>query len=278
MRTVFLRTVWFWPDTFLLTLPKDLSLGIFMCACEVYLNGSPGALLRNRKSERMASSVLRTPQYLYTNSPLLDKRNKSRPRPAAGKKNIMSVSGSRAHKAEERLQADFLARDILEHLLLKQAKHGINGYTRLLPGSFRDVSKEHPCIKDEAFQSARRQIADACCYIQRQHGEEIAELCAKLDISDEQLQANFVEALDVTWKEPRNWGRFVSLFVAAYYICERIYTEEKSEKKINSVIGWLAQYLETQVVPWIVDHGGFVSAVCCVRSDTVRKKIRLQEY
>ena len=158
------------------------------------------------------------------------------------------------------VQAEFLARDIVEYLLNDKGMP-VNGYTDVLPGLLRDVPRrERQCLREPSFQQARRQIVGGCQFIMHQHGVEIEQVCMKVDVGDEHLYSNVKEALATIWKEPQNWGRLVSLFLAAYYLCKRIFDEEgKGSKKIDSVIGWLAAFLRENVVPWVVERGGFVS-------------------
>lgn len=162
----------------------------------------------------------------------------------------------------ESVQTEFIARDVLEHLL-NESSMKVNGYTGVHRGKLKDVSKEDPFIKEETFQNARKNIVNGCLFIMRQHGREIEEMCQKLDLEDEQLHANLREVLATIWMEPRNWGRLVSMFVAAYYICQRLYREGRGDQttmdKIESIVGWLTGYLKAHAVPWIKHRGGYVS-------------------
>ena len=160
-------------------------------------------------------------------------------------------------------QADFLAQDVVEYLLNKQASISVNGYTGKLPGHLNKVSPHsHPCLRTASFQEARKRVIEGCEYIMRKHGHEIVAVCEKVSVCDTQLEENLKEALETIWAEPRNWGRLVSLFVVAYYLCEKIHDEEgkpAAEGKIKSIVGWLAQFLKTHAIPWVAERGGFVS-------------------
>lgn len=159
-------------------------------------------------------------------------------------------------------QAEYLAKDVVENLLNENGV-SINGYTGVLPGHLKDVPEDEPHLQEESFQQARKRIVCGCQYIMNQHGAEIENVCMKVDVGDASLCSNVKDALSTIWVEPRNWGRLVSLFVAAYYLCKRIEEEEgKESPKIKSVIGWLGQFLKEEAVPWVVERGGFVSNLC----------------
>lgn len=158
----------------------------------------------------------------------------------------------------------FIARDAVEYML-RQDEVRVNGYTGVLPGKLRDVSNEDPCIRNDDFLRARKQIIACCNLMKQQYGKDLEKMCKKLNIEDEQLHTNVLEVISEIWGEEseRNWGRLVSMLVAAYYISERLYNEDAKDK-IDSVIGWLSEYMRRNAVPWIRDHGGYVSEPLCV--------------
>lgn len=164
-----------------------------------------------------------------------------------------------------RVRTEFIVRDVVEFMLLKENGLKLNGYTDVQPGHLRDVSNEDDCIQEQEFLKAREEIISSCQLMKKKYGQELEMMCRKLDIDDEQLHTNFIEILTAIWEEEsaRNWGRFISMLVAAYYISDRLY-KEGSKDKIGSVIGWLSKYLKKHAVPWIEDRGGYVreSSVC----------------
>jgi hypothetical protein len=151
-------------------------------------------------------------------------------------------------------QVEFLAVDVIEYLL-KEAKMGINGYTNVPPGELRPIPEDNPALADEAFRQARKRVAEGCTSIVQKHGHEVEQVCQKVDLADEHLQSNLEEALQTIWAEPRNWGRLISLFVAAFYMCKRLYGEGE-KRKIDSVIGWLKCFIKNHAVEWVVERGG----------------------
>ena len=193
------------------------------------------------------------PKHRQRASPKLNKRTATAASPLAG--------GRRMSDDPAVVQAEFLARDVVEYLL-KEKGMPVNGYTGVLPGQLKEVKTNAVrCLHEPPFQQARMQIVYGCQYIMNQHGVEIEQVCMKVDVGDEHLYSNVREALATIWEEPQNWGRLVSLFVAAYYLCKRICDEEgKESEKIDSVIGWLTAFLRENAVPWVVERGGFVSS------------------
>ena len=159
--------------------------------------------------------------------------------------------------SDAEFQAEFLAADVVEHLL-NLGSMSMNGYTFTPPEVLNDVPDDNRFYP--SFGRTRQRIVEGCYHIIHKHGAEIEQECMRVPICDEQLYSNVEDALSTIWQVPRNWGRLVSLFVTAYYLCMRICKEEgKDSSKIQSVIGWLARFLKKNAVPWVVERGGFVS-------------------
>lgn len=157
------------------------------------------------------------------------------------------------------VRTEFLVKDVVEYMLLKENGLKLNGYTDVRRGQLKDVSNEVACIQEEDFLEARKEIVTCCERMKTQYGQELEEMCKKLDVNDEQLHTNFIEILTAIWEEKsaRNWGRFISMLVAAYYVSDKLY-KDGAKDKIDSVIGWLTKYLKMNAVTWIEDRGGYV--------------------
>lgn len=179
--------------------------------------------------------------------------------PAPGKR----VFVERGRKMDDvTTQSVYLANAIPEHLLSEEDIR-INGFKSVPKGTFPEPPPRK-CLKTEEFLTARRNLVAGCNYIKRQHGKELEEMCAKLDISDEQLYANFRTLLSTVWTEPVNWGRLVSLFVVTSVLSARLYREGQ-QSKIMSVLGWFGTFLKDHAAPWIRERGGWVSGGLPVR-------------
>nr|CAB97129.1 BHP1 protein [Geodia cydonium]CAC80487.1 BHP1g protein [Geodia cydonium] len=202
--------------------------------------------------------------YSFTHSPRsVPKRHQLHQRASPKQQRAVRGGGEKRMSDDPAVvQAEFLAKDVVEYLLNKEGM-SVNGYTDVLPGHLRKVPrKERQCLHEPSFEQARRQIVCGCQCIMHQHGVEIEQICMKVDVGDEHLYSNVKEALATIWEEPKNWGRLVSLFVAAYYLCKRICDEEgEGSEKIDSVIGWLASFLKENAVPWVVERGGFAGVL-----------------
>ena len=82
-------------------------------------------------------------------------------------------------------------------------------------------------------------------------------LVQTMDITDGQLHSEFVKAAGQVVDEIR-WGRIASLFFLTSLLAERLIKEEQGSK-VESLVMWLAQFLNTHVSSWIEQRGGWVS-------------------
>lgn len=159
-------------------------------------------------------------------------------------------------------QSAYLAKAVPEYLLNEEGIR-INGFKSIPKGTFPEPPRWE-CLKTETFLTARSNLVAGCNYIKRQHGKELEEMCAKLDMSDEQLYPNFRTLLSTVWTEPVNWGRLVSLFAVTSVLSARLYREGQ-QSKIDSVLGWFGTFLKDHAAPWIRERGGWVSGSLPVR-------------
>ena len=176
------------------------------------------------------------------------------PVPEKRKYNKLLSQRQKMNDAESQ-QTDFLAKDVPEFLLNRRGR-GVNGYTAVPTGELNEPPP-NPCLRGETFLKARQDLVTCCVFIERKHGKELGEMCERLDMDDEQLYSNYKTLLSTIWTEPRNWGRFASLFVATEYVCGRL----GDDNRIASVLAWFSSFLKEHAVPWVKDNGGYVSRV-----------------
>lgn len=142
-------------------------------------------------------------------------------------------------------QTSYLARDIPLFLL---SERGI----RTPKGFFPDPRE---CLRTKEFLTARSTLVAGCHYMMRKHDKELEEMCAKLDISDEQLYASFQTIMSTIW-ESKNVGRLVSLFAFTSVLSARL-CREGHQRYIESIFSWFGAFLKEHVLPWIRKLGGW---------------------
>ena len=183
--------------------------------------------------------------------------------PAAEKRKIVPVERKRMQKKDDVVQQALYLAAAIPEFLLSEEDIRMNGFIRTPKGAFPELPPLE-CLKTKEFLTARGNLLAGCHYIKRKHGKELEEMCAKFDISDEQLCSNFRTLMNTVWEEPLNWGRLVSLFVVTNVLLERLY-REGHQRKMESVLSWFGTFLRDHAVPWIRERGGWVSGACRVR-------------
>ena len=149
-------------------------------------------------------------------------------------------------------QTSYLARAIPLYLLSERGIR-INEFTQTPKGVFPEPPE---CLRTEDFLTTRSNLVTGCHYIMRKHGKELEEMCAKLDISDEQLYASFQTVMSTICKELMNCGRLVSMFVFTSVLSARL-CHEGRQHCTESIFGWFEAFLKEQVLPWIRELGGW---------------------
>ena len=160
-------------------------------------------------------------------------------------------------------QTSYLARAIPLYLLSKRGIQ-MKEFTEISKGTFPNPPSLE-CLRTKAFLTVRSNLAKECNDMLRKHGKELEEMCAKLDISDEQLYASFQTAMSIIW-ESKNLTRLVSLFVFTSVLSARVCHEQHPH--IESIFCWFEGFLEEHVVPWIRELGGWCELLTGVRMST----------
>ena len=144
---------------------------------------------------------------------------------------------------------------------LERSNLHVNGYLHFHPSP-----RFHPILENDKFKQAVRTLEKANDAFMERHKDGVMQLVQTLDTSDGQLHAEFVKAAGQVVDEIR-WGRIASLFFLTSLLAERLMKEGHSNK-IDSLVMWLAQFLNDHVSAWIVQKGGWVSpcSVVCKTS------------
>ena len=158
------------------------------------------------------------------------------------------------------IQNAYLAFTVVRNMLKKD---NLNGLHRCqLAGSSKQFTHEY--INEASFKDALDTLEKVCRHLSARENE-IESLVDTLDTSDSQLYKNYqciAQHLLVLSSEVR-FGRIGSLFFFTYLLCKRLHKDNRS-KEVESVIDWLALFLNENVTPWLIQkhHGQWV---CIVR-------------
>ena len=151
------------------------------------------------------------------------------------------------------VQNAYLAYHLVRRALNKNNVH-VNGHLRQQAIS---PAQRQAILEDEQFKKAVSMLETANDAFMERHKAGIMSLVQTLDIADGQLHSEFVKAAGQVVDEIR-WGRVASLFFLTSLLAERLINEGQGHK-VDSLVIWLAQFLNSHVSAWIEKKGGWVS-------------------
>ena len=155
----------------------------------------------------------------------------------------------------------YLARHMVRRALTRNNIH-INGHLKQEP---INSARIRAIVEDVDFRRAILSLETANDVFMDKHKDGVMGLVQTMDIADAQLHSEFVKAAGQVVDEIR-WGRIASLFFLTSLLAERLIKEGQGSK-VESLVIWLAQFLNTHVSSWIEQRGGWVSRkniACCM--------------
>ncbi len=134
---------------------------------------------------------------------------------------------------------------------------GLNGLHR------QENRFTHEVINESGFKGTVDTLERSCMYLRKERMGEMERLVGTLDITDSQVCTNFQRVSEHLMQDDIRFGRIGSLFFFTFVLCKRLYTEGR-QKEVDSVIDWLAGFLNERISPWLIKkHAGqWVSEMC----------------
>ena len=146
----------------------------------------------------------------------------------------------------------YLAHHLVRRALSKNGVH-INGHLKQQRISSEKI---RAILEDKDFKRAVSALETANDVFMDKHKDGVMNLVQTMDITDGQLHSEFVKAAGQVVDEIR-WGRIASLFFLTSLLAERLISEGQGSK-VESLVKWLALFLNTHVSSWIEQRGGWV--------------------
>lgn len=148
-----------------------------------------------------------------------------------------------------KVQNAHLAFNIVRNLLKDK---NMNGFHR----TNRHYEMIFELVNEPGFKEAVATIEKATRYLVDNKEGEMEMLVGTLDITDSQLYTNFQHVANHLLAEDVRFGRISSLFFFTYMLSKRLHLAGR-QKEIESVIDWLAVFLNEAISPWLIkNHGG----------------------
>lgn len=151
------------------------------------------------------------------------------------------------------VQSAYLAYHLVRRALNRNKIH-INGHLKqqtIISAQLRAI------VEDKDFKKAISALETANDVFMDKHKDGVMSLVQTIDITDGQLHSEFVKAAGQVVDEIR-WGRIASLFFLTSLLAERLIKEGQGSK-VESLVMWLAQFLNTHVSSWIEQRGGWAA-------------------
>lgn len=149
----------------------------------------------------------------------------------------------------------YLARHLVRRALTRSNIH-VNGHLKQQTITSAQI---RAIVEDQDFQKAVAALEKANDVFMDKHKNGVMSLVQTVDITDGQLHSEFVKAAGQVVDEIR-WGRIASLFFLTSLLAERLINEGQGSK-VESLVIWLAQFLDSHVSSWIEQRGGWVSKI-----------------
>lgn len=97
--------------------------------------------------------------------------------------------------------------------------------------------------------------------LEANHGELFANMITNISRCPDEISQSFVKVLENIFSDNViNWGRIAILFTFAGQLavyCDRHETQEQADL----VVFWLAEFVNTRLLKWIENNGGWVSSL-----------------
>lgn len=161
------------------------------------------------------------------------------------------------------VQNSYLAYHLVKRNLDKANVH-VNGHLKMKI----DTSK-HPALASDRFMCAVKTLETANDSFMTRYKDSVMTLVLTLDTSDSQLHTEFLKAAGQAVDEIR-WGRIASLFFLTSLLSERLFKEGQGAK-IDSMVEWLAQFLNDHVSYWIQQRGGWAAITEALTTESISK-------
>ena len=153
-------------------------------------------------------------------------------------------------------------RDVLYRLKIQNAYLSYNTVKTLLKennmNGFHRTNRlhEYEVINEPGFKEATATLEKATRYLVDNKEGEMEKLVSTLDITDSQLHTNFQHVSNHLMAEDIRFGRISSLFFFTYVLSKRLHRAGR-QREIESVIDWLAMFLNDVIAPWLIkNHRG----------------------
>lgn len=138
-------------------------------------------------------------------------------------------------------------------------QYKLNGYPLPVPDNVREITSRNSIHK---VGNALKSLADE---FSSQFREQFVEMCDQLDVHEETMKCTIEGVANELFSDGIKWARIVAFFVFGSELA--IHCKKRNwNELINIIAVSLSSYISEKLLPWINDHGGWVSLPCMCRA------------
>ncbi|XP_064384396.1 bcl-2-like protein 1 [Halichondria panicea] len=123
--------------------------------------------------------------------------------------------------------------------------------------------------KNKGFKDGILTLETCCKDLKLKHQQEIEGRVKTLDISHQQLYAEYQNSCSRLMVDDIKWGKIAVLLFFTSVLAKRLYEENKTPL-IDSIVGWQTTFLHN-FTQWILEHGGWGAIKGAVSIDASEK-------
>lgn len=171
--------------------------------------------------------------------------------------------------------------ELVIHFLRYRLRQRGHSWSRLCE---QDGAAERGLNSDVAADFNDRHEAERTCQALREAAEEFelryrrafSDLSAQLRVTPDTAYRRFEQVVGELFRDGVNWGRLVAFFCFGAAL-----SVESAEKEMGTLVPriahWMSTYLESNLEPWIQQHGGWDAFVVLYGNNAAARNRELQE-
>ncbi|XP_029446166.1 apoptosis regulator Bcl-2 isoform X2 [Rhinatrema bivittatum] len=120
-----------------------------------------------------------------------------------------------------------------------------------------DVQPRAAAADSSQLALLHRALRQAGDEFSRRYQRDFAHMSAQLHVTPCTARARFAAVADELFRDGVNWGRIVAFLEFGGVLCAESVNREMAPL-VESIAGWMTEYLDARLQPWIQEQGGWL--------------------